>query len=279
MLEVYMAVRKLLAAAFAATALLTLPLPAAATDRLTDQEVKTLLEKIEQDRSTFEAALDEKLKGSTIKAARGEVKVNEFLDDLQDQVERARDRFNSEYSASSEVASLLDYTGRLQQWASAQPAGFQGSKEWGVFGTDLQRLAAAYNTMLPMPATGTARRFNDAELVTAAANVEKLIDPYRTAYDATLAGHTTLTPEMRKQAIGQVDMMKSQARALNAALANKQKGVPEADALLKQAFVVIETMAKLSLGQATTGAWNPLRAELAKVAWAYEVNNRSLPIT
>jgi hypothetical protein len=274
-----MTVRKLLAAAFAAAALLSLPLPAAAASRLTDQEVKALLEKIEQDRSAFEAALDEKLKSSNIKGARGEVNVNAFFDDLQDQVERARDRFKDDYSASSEVASLLDYTGRLQQWASAQPAGFQGSKEWGLFATDLQRLAAAYNTMVPMPATGTARRFNDAELVTAAANVEKMIDPYRTAYDGTLATHAGVTPEMRKQAIGQVDTMKSQARALNAALADKKKGEAEADALLKQAFVIVEAMSKLSLSQATTAAWTSLRAELGKVAWAYEVNNRSLPIT
>ena len=164
------------------------------------------------------------MKGSTIKGARGEVKVNEFFDDLQDQVQRVRDRFKDDYSASSEVASLLYYTGRLQQWASAQPAGFKGSKEWGQFATDLQRLAAAYNTMVPMPATGTARRFNDAELVTAAANVEKMIDPYRTAYDGTLATHTGVTPEMRKQAIGQVDTMKGEAKALNAALADKRRG-------------------------------------------------------
>ncbi len=274
-----MTVRKLVAAAFAAAGLLSLPLPAAAALRLTNQEVKALFDKIEQDRSGFEAALDEKLKDSTIKGARGEVKVNAFFDDLQDQVQRVRDRFKDDYSASSEVASLLDYSGRLQQWASAQPAGFKGSTEWGALATDLQRLAAAYNTMLPMPATGTARRFNDAELVAAAANVEKLIDPYRTAYDGTLTANTSLTPEMRKQAIGQVDMLKSQAKALNAALANKQKGEAEADALLKQAFVIIEAMSKLSLGQATTAAWTSLRAELGKVAWAYEVNNRSLPIT
>jgi hypothetical protein len=263
----------------AAAGLLSLPLPAAAADRLTDQEVKALLDKIEQDRSAFESALDEKLKGSTIKAARGEVNVNEFFDDLQDQVGRTRERFKSEYMASSEVAGLLDYAGRLDQWASAQPPGFVGSKEWGPFATDLKRLAAAYNTTLPMPSAGTARRFSDAELLTAAANVEKMIDPYRTAFDGALASNTSVTPEIRKQAIGQVDMMKSQARALNAALGNKQKGVAEADALLKQAFVVIETMSKLSLGQATTGAWTPLRGELGKVAWAYEVNNRNLPIT
>ena len=72
------------------------PLPVSATERLTDQEVKALLESVEKKRAAFEAALDEKLKNSTIKDARGEVNTNEFFDDLQDQVQRARERFSSE---------------------------------------------------------------------------------------------------------------------------------------------------------------------------------------
>ena len=276
-----MTYRKLLPYAFAAVAALGLvsaPLTATASDRLTDKEVSDLLDRIEHNRSEFEDALDDKVKNSIISTNRGQVNANEFFDDLEDQVERTRDRFKSEYSASTEVLALLDYATRLGVWVTAQPPGFSGSQEWAVLAADFRRLAAAYNTTIPVPPLGRARRFNDDELVTAAANVETLLDDFRTAYDSTLVGTSGLTDERRLTAIGSVDAMKTHARELNAALKNDQKGIAEADALLKQGLLTIDAMSKIKLNQATTAAWTPLRQELAKVAWAYEVNNANLPL-
>ena len=265
----------LVACAFAAMGLVSVPRPASAIDRLTDQDVKKLFETIEHNRSEFEAALDDKLKNSTIKSERGDVNANEFFDDFQDQVKRTQERFEKDYSASSEVLSLLQYATRIGGWASTQPAGFKGSKEWGELDTNLHRLAAAYNTTLPLSSAqglgGQARRINDAELVTAAANLEKKIDGFKTAYDSTLAANTTITPEMRQTAIQQVDAMKNNAKALNEALGNKQKGVTEAGALLKSSALIIDTASKLPSGSSATAAWTPLGSDLVAVALAYEV--------
>ena len=250
------------------------PLLLTANERLSDEELKALLESIEKKRSAFEAALDDKLKNSTIKGARGEVNTNEFFDDLQDQVRRARERFSPNYSASSEVLSLLQFATRLDAWASTQPAGFRGSREWGVLATDFRRLSAAYNSSLLRPgqkALGEqARRLNDDELVTVAANVEKNMDAFRNAYDSALAANTNLTSASRKTAIQSVDTMKSSARALNAALGKKQKGVAEANALLKGSSVMIDATLKLPPNSSAAAAWAPVREELTKVALAYE---------
>ena len=252
------------------------PLLVTARERLTDQEVRALLESIEKKRSAFEAALDIELKNSIIKAERFEVKTNEFFDDLQDQVARARERFSSNYSASSEVLLLLNFAARLDAWASTQPAGFQGSKEWGGLATDFRRLAAAYNSaLLRRGQTGLgaqARRLNDAELVTVAANVEKNMDAFRNAYDSALAANTDLTPASRQTAIKNVDAMKNSARALHAAVGNKQKGVAEANALLKGSAAMIDVTRKLPPNSAAAAAWAPVREELSKVVLAYEVN-------
>jgi hypothetical protein len=266
----------LLACAFAAMGLVSIPRPASAIDRLTDQDVKKLFDTIEHNRSDFEGALDDKLKNSTIKSERGDVNANEFFDDFQDQVKRTQERFENDYSASSEVLSLLQYATRIEAWASTQPAGFKGSKEWGELDTNLRRLAAAYNTTLPLSSAqglggGQARRINDAELVMAAANLEKKIDGFKTAYDSAMAANTKITPEMRQTAIQQVDAMKNNAKALNEALGNKQMGVPEAGALLKSSALIIDTASKLPSGSAATAAWTPLGSDLVTVALAYEV--------
>ena len=254
--------------------LVTATATATATGRLTDQEVTALLESIEKKRAAFEGALDDKVKGSTIKTERGEVNANEFFDDLQDQVQRVRDRFSSNYSASSEVLSLLQFAARLDTWASRQPAGFRGSKEWGALATDFRRLSAAYNSGQLRPgqqALGAqARRVNDAELVTVAANVDKRMDAFRSAYDSALAANTNLPPASRQTAIQNVDAMKNSARALNAALGKKQKGVAEADALLKGSAAMFDATLQLPPNSAAAAAWAPVREDLAKVALAYE---------
>jgi len=248
---------------------------ATAPERLTDQEVKSLLEGIEKKRSAFEAALDDKLKNSTFQGDRGQVNTNEFFDDLQDQVQRARERFSANYSASSEVLSLLQFATRLDAWASTQPAAFRGSREWGALATDLRRLSTAYNSALLRPgqqALGAqARRLNDAELVTAVANVDKSMDAFRSAYDGALAANTNLTSANRQTAIQNVDAMKNSARALHTALGNKQKGVAEANALLKGSAVMISATRTLPPNASAAAAWAPVREELSKVAVAYEV--------
>jgi hypothetical protein len=173
------------------------------------------------------------------------------------------------------VLSLLQFAARLDAWASTQPAGFRGSKEWGTLATDFRRLSAAYNSSLLRPgqqALGAqARRLNDAELVTATENIDKNMDAFRKAYDGALAANANLAPAGRQTAIQNVDAMKNRARALNAALGKKQKGVAEADALLKGTVTMIDATLKLPPNSSAAVAWAPVREELSKVALAYEV--------
>jgi len=263
----------------ALTAFLFAAAPARAADRLNDKDVQKLLESIEQNRSKFEAALDDDLKNATLRSPRGEVKTDAFLNDLQDQVERARERFESDYSASSEVVALLDYTSRLDTWVTGQATGFKGSVEYASFAADLRRLASAYNTTFPQSAGGTARRINDAELVTAAANIEKYIDVFKKEFHATLASpnNQQIVGTSGQVAADRVDMLKANAHALNARLADKQKGVEEAQALIAQALSLANELSRYSLTSGATTTWTPLRAELGKVAEGYEMSHKDLP--
>jgi len=257
---------------------IALPSVAQAADRLTDKEVEELLASVEKSRSRFEAALDKGLKNTIMQGARGDVNTNEFFDDLQDQVSRTRERFKKDYSASSEVIALLGYATRLETWVGKQPAGFQGSNEWNPFASDLHRLAKAYNTSIPMPTGGIARRYNDNELIAAAANVERMCGPFRSALDANLSSKQGLTPGNRAAALQQVDALTTHAHALNQSLANKQKGVAEADMLIRQGLTIVDWISKNPISSSTNVKWAPLRRELGKIAFAYEVNNRNLPV-
>jgi len=107
--------------------------------------------------------------------------------------------------------------------------------------------------------------------VSAVTNMEKRMDAFRTAYDGALTANTSLTPASRETAIQHVDAMKTSARALHTALEKKQKGVAEANALLKGSGAMIDATLKLPSNSAAAAAWTPVREELSKVALGYEV--------
>jgi hypothetical protein len=113
---------------------------------------------------------------------------------------------------------LLQLAARLDTWASAQPGGFRGSREWGALAGRLPPPCGGIQHRAAQPGqparSEQARRLNDAELVSAVANVERHMDAFRTAYDGALTANTSLTPASRQTAIQNVDAMKTSARAL-----------------------------------------------------------------
>src|SRR3982751_1692459 len=78
-----------------------------AADRLTDRDVKGLVERIDDGRDKFEGALDDKLKNSVFRGPSGEADIKRFLDDFQENLKRLNERMKPTYAASAEVATIL----------------------------------------------------------------------------------------------------------------------------------------------------------------------------
>jgi hypothetical protein len=130
-----------------------------------------------------------------------------------------------------------------------------------------------------MSIAGSARASaQTSESQSAAANVEKHIDPFKKEVDATLASpnNRQVVGTSGQVAAGRVNTLKTNAHALNARLEDKQKGVAEAQALIAQALSLAKDLSRYSLTPNMTSAWQPLRAELAKVAEGYEMSSADL---
>src|SRR3954469_15783786 len=101
-------------------ALLIAPCPQAAlappTARMTDQQVKKLIEQVDNDRDRFEDQLDGNLKRKVLRGPGGEVDVERFLDDLQQNIDKLESRFTDSYSAGSEVGTVLKQGSSIQRY-------------------------------------------------------------------------------------------------------------------------------------------------------------------
>jgi hypothetical protein len=263
----FVSVRSAILAAAALTGLLAMP--AAGADRPTDNDIKQLIERVDHDRDRFEDQLDGKLKSSTIHGARGEVNVENFLDDLQDNMQKLKDRFKSEYAASEEVTTVLRQGTAVQHYMATQPPDLNGTSEWNRLATGLNELAAAYGVPFPLPEGQMAHRMNDREVRNAAEAAAKNADRFKDELDSSLKNDTTIDKTTREAAVKDVDTLKEDAEKLSSAIGDGKPASGQAEALLEHATRVGASVKGRTLSPSAQGAWGSVQSDLDKVAQAF----------
>ena len=133
-------------------------------ERLSDKDVKTLIDQVDEGRDKFEGNLDGPFKGSTVRGpSGGETKVAGALQDYQDNTLKLKDRFTADYSASAEVTTVLKQSTAIDAFMQGAPSAMKGRSEWDRQSTNLKHLAESYGTTFPFPDGATSRRVNDKE--------------------------------------------------------------------------------------------------------------------
>ena len=233
--------------------------------RLSDKDMKDLFEAVDNGRDRFEDQLDGKLKRSILRGPRGEVNVEEYLDDLQQNVDRLRERFNEKYAASAEATTVLRQTSDIHRFLKSQSGELKGGSEWDRLVADLTRLAEAYGTEFPMPADATGRRINDAEAAGAAANVAKFADQLKNAVNKEKSMAKPDRDALRKE----LDNVKKDANVVKSRAADGKPAAAEARQLFDSATRVSGALGGRTLAPATSEAYGTLRANLATLQQAY----------
>ena len=250
-----------------------LPAPAVAAERLTDKDVKQLLERIDNDRDRFEDQLDGKLKHSIIRGAGGEVNVERYLDDLQENVDKLKERFTPQYSASAEVTTVLRQGSDIQRFMATQPSNLDGASEWNRLSASLGDLAAAYATAFPIADGQQARRMNDAEVRKVADEVAKGADLFRKELDSSLKKDATVQKSAREAAVKEADDLKKDAEKLASTVGDGRPASGEAQALLQRAGALRTASSGRALSAAAQTAWGSVEGGLDKLGQAF-----SLPV-
>ena len=253
-----------------ATALVSLCLPAAAlsADRLTDKDVKSLVERINDGRDRFEGALDDKLKNGILRGATGEVNVKEFLNDFQESIDRLKERLKPEYAASAEAGTVLRQATQISNFFKQQPAGTRGESEWNRLSSDLKTLATAYGTDFPLPENATVRRIGDREVAAAADEVAKAADKVKQTLDNELKKDKTIDKSQRESIVGEAEQLAKDAKLLRDRVKDGDPSSAEAQRLLAQASKVQSLLGNYKAPMAA-GALGGVRAKLLSIASAF----------
>jgi hypothetical protein len=244
---------------------------AAAADRLTDKDIKQLIERVDHERDRFEDQLSGAFKSSTIHSPGRDVNVEKSLDDFQDNVGKLKDRFTSDYAATTEVTTVLQQGSAIERYMATQPPNFDGASEWKRLAGSLGELAAAYGTSFPLPEGRQARRLNDKEIEKVAEGVAKSADHFKQELESSLEKDQTVTEATRNASVNAAEGLKKDAEKLANAIGDERPASGEAQALMQRATAIRGTAAGHALSPAAQTAWRSVESGLATVAQAFNL--------
>ena len=255
----------------AIAALFVTAIPAAAQDvRMSDNDIKALVEQLRGSRERFEDALDGSFKSSVIRGESGEVDVNRFLDDLETNVNNVKDRFTDDYAASTEVLTFLKQCTQISGFMARQPGAFKGKSEWDTLATQLGTLARHYGTSFPTGANATARRMNDKEVAAAVDAIGKSADRFRNAAKNALKT-AKADPALSTTIEREGKALTSAAKTLKSRVSGHKPASNEAKLMFDQAAKV-EAFAKQTPAIGTAESiWGEVATNLEKVRQAFTV--------
>jgi hypothetical protein len=233
--------------------------------RLSDNEVKAIIDEVDTGRDKFEGNLDGGFKGSTLRGPRGETQVSGALQDYQDSTKKLQQRFTSDYSASAEVATVLKQSMQIDAFMKSPSSPTKGRNEWDRHAATLKRLAEAYSTTFPLPDGDTVRRMNDKEAADAAGAVVAQAEQVKRAADAD----KTLAKPDKQVLKTEVDAVIKQAKTLQSGLKDGKPATGDWRTL-KEGVAALTAEGR-QLPPSVLAAIGGLRAPLSKLDQAFGV--------
>ena len=252
-----------------ATCLLSVPASARqGENRLTDKAVAQIIDSVEKDRNAFEAAIDDKAKSAIVRAPRGELRLDAYLDELETNVKNLKGKFDKSYSAQSEAETVLRQASAIDLVVKNSAPGMKGASEWNAFAADLRRLAGAYGTSFPLAAAGgTVRRVNDEEAGKAADELKRQAQRVRDSVE----GNAGIAKDLRDAAKAELSGLEQQADLLKSRVSAGQPASAEMKKLLAHVAAVDKFMSANKVMPQTQAYWQAARSPLDKLKQAYDV--------
>jgi hypothetical protein len=239
--------------------------------RMTDKEVKKLMETIEKDVEHFTKAMDSQYRKATIRSARSEVDIATYLKNLKDLAKTMKSSFDSKYPANDEVLAFLRYAEPIQARHTRGDTLFGAEKEWPRLSGDIVRLSVEYNVRWDSnPDDWNAQRINDKEVGRVLESFRKSIGDFKKDLDNAAKKADVATAE-RKKALDTVKHMEEASKDVKKAM---DKGTNASGALALLTSSVEETKSFISrngLAYAVASSWGAVERSWGLVHSAFHL--------
>jgi len=250
---------------------LALPLCAAGAERMTDEQVKKLIQDIDDGYRTWKEDLEKRnLDDAVITSAERTIKVKDFLEDFEKSIDSMKDRFKPDYAASPEALALIRRGSDVELRNRRQ--GQAPGSAWAALGSKLGALAHAYGVAFPVESMSVqAARLNDAELAGKVEQMENAAKRLRDEAEKAAKANKSIDKATRESLKASIQQLEEKAKEVRSRIKDDRPASVEVGQLLSQAGKVKGTLTKLSLPSGGGPAWAGVEAGTEVLARAFDL--------
>lgn len=254
--------------------------------RLSENEVRRLIDRIEQNTDSFRASLDSALDRSRLDESRAEDRINDFVKDFEAATDRLKERFDDDRSAGATVQEVLDRGARIDRFMVRHQFRGRVNDDWMQLRANLDELASAYTVAWNWPVIEVmvnpdvtvvqrhARRINDSDVKAIISRIDAQAERFRhslrDALNHSRFNHTNAEDDINafvKNFERATDRLKDRFSKHNAA-------ADDAEEVMRRAARIDAFMRNHDLTSRAQGDWQALRRNLDELAVAYNVSWR-----
>jgi len=245
------------------------PAAAATAERLTDEQVRLVIDDIDRAYKTWKQDLEKRnLDDAVITSSDRSIKVKDFLKDFDKAIDTFRDRFKSDYAASQEALTLLRRGSDVELRNRRQ--NLTPGSAWTVLSAKLMALAYAYGVGWPIESMNVlAARLNDGELASKVEQMETASKQLQNDVDKAAKADRAIAKAARESLNADVQQLQKMAKDVRSRIKEDRPASVEVGQLLSAAAKLQDRLAQMGLATAAAPAWRGIESGVDTLARAY----------
>jgi hypothetical protein len=113
--------------------------------RISEKEMKDLLERIEKQANSFRSSLKSALNHSDIDHSKQEDRINDFVKAFEQATEKLKHHYSDKNTASADVEEVLTRAARIDNFMERHHLSPRAESDWAALRKSLDTLAEAYS--------------------------------------------------------------------------------------------------------------------------------------
>lgn len=243
--------------------------------RMSEDQVKDLLQGIEQKTDRFRESLDTALDRSRIDDTMAEDNINRFVKNFEEATDRLKDRYGDERTAAASVETVLEHASAIDVFMWQNDLTPRAQNDWRSLCTNLDQLAYTYHVSWGwLGLNNRPHRVSKKQMETLLARIETNADRFRKslddALDKTHFNSTDVEDDINKSIKDfeeSTDRLKDRFDDDNAAVATVHE-------ILRRSARIDVFMRQHKLTLPAHEDWRKLRSSLDQLAQAYRFSWR-----
>jgi len=250
--------------------------------RVSDRQVRTLLNQIANRTDTFRNQFNRSLDRSTMNGTRSEDAINSYVNDFQKATDNLRDKFNSRRDVAADVQEVLNRASFIEGFMRDYRLNSNAQSQWSLLRSDLNTLATYYNVSwnpnYSNPNTTNPYSVSTPTLRTLLNRIETRTDAYKsqmnTALDRSVLNRTRTEDNINAY----ITDFENATDALKQRFNDNRSVCGDVQEVLNRAAFIDTIMQNNRFSARAEQQWEILRTDLNTLAGYYSVGwNWSAP--